>query len=55
MVIIGLRSSKGTFGGNNYIDFIVRRILSRLDSFVLRNWVSWDYYLTVIEVKREKQ
>ena len=54
MVIIGVRFSKSTFGANNYIDFIVRLKVSRLGSFVLRNWVSWEYYLTVIEVNREK-
>ena len=52
MVIIGLRSSKSTFGGNNYIDFFVRLIFR---DWVLRNWVSLEYYLTVIEVNPEKK
>ena len=49
--ILGLRSSKSTFGGNNYIDFFVRLIFR---DWVLRNWVSLEYYLTVIEVNPEK-
>ena len=52
--ILGLRSSKSTFGGNNYSDFFCKTNISRLGSFVLRNWVSLEYYLTLIEVNPEK-